>query len=96
MTGTSDTPQAEMSSRHVLYLLVSAGMFVLDAVLIGATVLLSTWAAVGLGIVWLVAIVAAARSWRSGPWTPLASSVLVAVVWVVTVVIGTTTLEWRG
>lgn len=88
-------PPGEMSSRHLLYLLVAAGMFVLDAVLIGATVLLSPLGAALLAVVLLLGVAMALRSWREGPWAPLGWSVFVGIVWVVAVVVGMTALDWR-
>ncbi len=92
---SDDVANEEMSSRHVLYLLVAGGMFVLDAILIGATALLSPLGAGLLGVVLLVGIVQALRSWRAGPWEPLGWSILVAVVWVVVVIVGMTAWDWR-
>ncbi len=89
------TGSAELNDRHVLYLLVTLVMFVFDAVLIGATWLLSPTASILLAVAWLAGVAVAAATWRKGPWVPLAASVGVSVVWLVTVSIGVVAGGWR-
>ena len=89
------TASPELDDRHVLYLLVALVMFLFDAVLIGATWLLSPAASIVLAVVWLAGVAVAATTWRKGPWVPLAASVGVSVVWLVTVSIGVVAGGWR-
>lgn len=94
MNVPADTPQ--LSSRHLLYLIVAAAMFAVTAVFIGATWLLEPNVVPALGTFWLLALALAARSWRRGPWAPLGWSVLVAGVWVAVVAVGVTVWDWRA
>ena len=84
------------SSRHVLYLIVAAAMFAVTAVFIAATWLLEPSVVPALGAFWLFGLALAARSWRRGPWAPLAWSILVAVVGVAVVALGVTVWDWRS
>ncbi len=84
-----------LSSRHLLYLLVAAAMFAVNAVLIAATWLLEPAVVPALGAVWLLAVALAARSWRRGPAAPLAWSVLVSAIWLAVVGLGVTVWGWR-
>ena len=87
---------SQLSSRHLLYLLVAAAMFAVTALLIAATWLLEPNVVPVLGAFWLLALAMAVRSWRRGPWAPLGWSVLVAVVWVAIVAVGVTAWDWRS
>ena len=93
MNAPAETTQ--LSSRHLLYLIVAGAMFAVTAVFIAATWLLEPNVVPALGAFWLLALALAARSWRQGPWAPLGWSILVATVWVVVVALGVTVWDWR-
>ncbi len=83
-----------MSDRHVVYLLVAGVMLVFDAVLIGATWILSPTASLLLAGIWLAGLAVAAATWRKGPWVPLTASIVVSLVWLVTVSVGVVSGAW--
>ena len=94
MNAPAETSQ--LSSRHLLYLIVAAGMFAVTALFIGATWLLEPNVVPALAAFWLLALAMSVRGWRRGPWGPLGWSLLVAVVWVSIVAVGVTVWDWRS
>ena len=92
----SDVDQG-LPPRHILYALVGAGLLgVMGVFVLASGLVVPPWATAVLVVVWLVAVVMSARTWKRRMFGPVLWGVVVALFWVAFVAGGEAIFGWNA
>jgi len=87
----------ELSSVHLLFVLIGAGLYLVAGFLVGASlIVVPGWVVVVLLVVWLASGIWAARRWQTSRFALVWAGLISLGAWIVAVAIGDRTLGLWG